>query len=377
MIKKVSIIFCCFVLCLSSMGFAPAESETISSKARILMDYHTGKVLSECNSKAHLPIASVTKLTTMLLCFEALERGELSLEESLTASEYASSMGGSQVFIDANADYSVLSLLHAVAIASANDASVVLAERIAGSEENFVSLMNERVVKLGGQDTNYTNCTGLPSPMAFSCAYDVALVMREVVKHDLFHQISTIKLEDFSHPSGRTTQMANTNKLLSTYAFCDGGKTGSTNEAKFCMSATAIKGDMRLISVVLGASSSALRFSAVKSMFEWGFSNFTTKKVLPIEEHGVSVRMAKSQAKCVPVCEFVVTLLKNEDVPYCVTFTFDDLSAPLASGEKVGKAIITENGVVIDEIDLVLVSDVEALGIFDLVRHISKQILHE
>ncbi len=372
MLKRIATIFCCLILCVSSFGFAPAENN-FSGKARILMDYHTGQILREYNSKNHLPIASVTKLTTMLLCFEALDRGELALDESVEASAYASSMGGSQVFIDAGSSYTVESLLHAVAIASANDASVALAERIAGSEENFVELMNERVRSLGGNDTHYTNCTGLPSPMAFSCAFDVALVMRELLSHEHYFAISAIKLEDFSHPSGRITQMANTNKLLSSYPFCDAGKTGSTNEAKFCMSATAQKGDMRLISVVLGADSSALRFGTVKSMFDWGFANFVTKKVLPIEEHNVSVRLAKSPAKCVPVREFVVTLLKNEEVAYDVAFSFDSLVAPLVSGEKVGKAVITQNGVVVDEIDLVLISDVEALTIFDLVREIASQ----
>ena len=371
MLRKLSAIFCCVLMSFSFFGFAPAPTE--GGKAQVLMDYHTGEVLSERNFKAHLPIASVTKLTTLLLCFEAVDRGELNLDEEVCASEYASGMGGSQVFIDANSNYKVLSLLHAVAIASANDASVALAERIAGSEDAFVSLMNERVVSLGGNDTHYTNCTGLPSAMAFSCAYDVALVMREVLTHDLYYEISQIKLEDFLHPSGRTTQMANTNKLLSTYPFCDGGKTGSTSEAKFCMSATAHKGDMRLISVVLGAENSAARFASCKSMLEWGFANFTTQNVLTSEPMDIEVHLAKTSAQCVPTKPFVVTVLKNESLNYKVDTEFFGLRAPLKRGDVVGKAIITQDGVVCAEIDLVLVADVDALGLFDLFKEISSK----
>ena len=372
MFRKLSAIFCCFTLCISFWGFAPAGEDC--AKATLLMDYHTGQVLSEHNSKAHLPIASVTKLTTLLLCFEALEKGELSLDEELLASQHASSMGGSQVFIDENSSYNVLALLHAVAIASANDASVVLAERIAGSEDAFVSLMNDRVLALGGQDTHYTNCTGLPSPNAFSCAFDVALVMREVLNYPLYFEISQIRLEDFSHPSGRQTQMSNTNKLLSRYAFCDGGKTGSTSEAKFCMCATAHKSDMRLISVVLGADSSSLRFDQCVSMFDWGFNNFVSTRLLNSDDVlDVPVRLAKNMAQCSPNRSYYVTTLKGEDTPYSVDYSFCSLVAPLSKGDIVGKAIISNNGIVCAEIDLVLLDNVSELSVTDLFRAISRE----
>ena len=369
--KKIVSIFCCLVLCIFSFGFAPIKSEP-KFKASILVDCASNQVLSEQNSLSHLPIASVTKLTTLLLCFEAIEHGELSIDEQIVASEYASSMGGSQVFIDANSSYSVLSLLHALVIASANDACVVLAERIAGSEESFVELMNNKVDFLGGKNTHYTNCTGLPSPSAFSCAHDVALVMTEVVKYPLYFEISKIKLEDFSHPSGRTTQMANTNKLLSTYAFCDGGKTGFTNEAKFCMCATAVKQGMRLISVVLGAESSAVRFDSCKSFFDWGFNSFSTHNLVSIDNYldVPNIHLAKEKAQCVPVKSYSVTLLKNEENPYVVDYTFAPLSAPLIKGDIVGKAVIKKGSVVCAEIDLVLVSDVPALTILDLSKRI-------
>ena len=344
-----------------------------NGKASILVDYGTGQILSESNPTEHLPIASVTKLTTLLLTFEAIANNELQLDEILTASENAAGMGGSQVFIDANSDYTVENLLHAIIISSANDASVMIAERLGGSEEGFVALMNERVKELGAQNTNYTNCTGLPSANAYSCANDVALVMREVVKYPLYFEISKIWMEDFQHPSGRTTEMANTNKLLRSYSNCDAGKTGSTNEAGYCMSATAKKGDMRLISVVLGAKDSKSRFAACTEMFNWGFANYDSVKLIDstqMLENIPAVNKAKSDVIFKPQEDYFVLTKKGENSNIAINYEYNKLVAPIPMNAVVGKIVLTDNNKVIKEINIVAANNVESKSYKDTLHDI-------
>lgn len=374
--------FCAFALVLSLSNFCCSLDTEVfgatspASKARILMEYGTGEVLEEYNSTEHLPIASVTKLTTLLLAFEAIEAGKLELEQSLVASENAAGMGGSQVFIDAGADYTVKNLLHAVIISSANDASVVLAEAIAGSEDAFVDMMNKKVASLGGKDTNYTNCTGLPSAMAFSCANDVALVMREVISHPLYFEISGIWMEDFVHPSGRITQMANTNKLLRSYQGCDAGKTGSTAEAGYCMSATAKRSDMRLIAVVLGAENSKDRFKECATLLDYGFANYSSECILDCQQAvdiPLNINKAKNGSAIKPKESYYVLNKKGEDKNIEVNYVLDTLSAPLSKGTVVGRAIVTQGNVVIAEIDLVLEEDVAEKSFWDEVQSITSE----
>ncbi len=375
LIMLMAIIFATGITIFLSPQTAFAIDTKHTAKAEVLMDYGTGQVLCERNSQEHLPIASVTKLTTLLLAFEALERGELQLDQKLTASEKAGGMGGSQVFIDAGAEYTVENLLHAIIISSGNDASVMIAEALAGSEANFVTIMNERVQELGGKNTNYGNCTGLPCATAYSCANDVALVMREVLSHPIYYEISGIWMEDFVHPSGRITQMANTNKLLRSYSGCDAGKTGSTSEAGFCMSASALRGDMRLISVVLGAENSKARFSECASLLDYGFDNFVAQNVLSSSEDltiSPDIRNAKNSPQIRAEKSYQTINKRTQEQTLEVNYILEPLSAPLRQGDVVGKAVITDNGVVVAEINLILANDVEAKSIIDHVRTITQ-----
>ena len=375
--KKISIsIFALLLLVLipflNVYGFVKAD-EKLNCKANLLMDFGTGEILSENNSTKHLPIASVTKLTTLLLAFEALESGKLSLDQKLIASENASGMGGSQVFIDANADYTVENLLHAIVISSANDACVVIAEEIGGSEQGFVDMMNDKAKSLGAMDTNYTNCTGLPSATAYSCAKDVALIMREVLNYPKYFEISKIWMEDFEHPSGRVTEMANTNKLLRSYKACDAGKTGSTNEAGFCMSASAKKGDTRLIAVVLGAENSKARFGACADMFDWGFANFVSTKIIDSNEiisDIPQIAKAKNNAEFVASEDYFALCKKGEDAGIQVNYEYMKTTAPISQGEIVGKIILTKNNVVVKEIDIISNNEVQKKGFKDTISDI-------
>ena len=364
------------VFCVPSYNRAFAETIDSSARAEILLDFGTGKVLSEKDSHTHLPIASVTKLMTLLLAFEAIDRGEMTLDQKLVASETASGMGGSQVFIDAGAEYEVSALLHAIAISSANDVSVMIAENLAGSEQNFVEMMNKRVKELGGNDTNYGNCTGLPCATAFSCAFDVALVMRQVLTHPIYYEISGIWMEDFAHPSGRVTQMANTNKLLRSYGGCDAGKTGSTSEAGFCLSASALRGDMRLIAVVLGAENSKARFNECAKLLDYGFDNYVSQCVLSkgtdLDNLLLDVRNAKNIPQIRAELDYFSVGKRGEEKTLDVAYEVNVIVAPLSAGDVVGKAIVTDNGVVLTEINLILANDVEAMSIYDNIRAIAQ-----
>ncbi len=371
---------CCFTVVVLAVLFciptvqAPFAQMQGSSKAQILMDYGTGEVMSETNSREKLPIASVTKLTTLLLAFEAIERGDLDLDKKLTASQTAAGMGGSQVFIDLGGEYSVQSLLHAIIISSANDASVMIAEELAGTEQNFVDKMNARVTELGGKNTNYGNCTGLPCATAYSCAYDVALVMRAVLSHSLYFEMSNIWMEDFAHSSGRVTQMANTNKLLRTYNGCDAGKTGSTSEAGFCLCASAKRGDMRLISVVLGAPDSKARFAESAALLDYGFDNFVSNSIMSstdVIDADFAVPNSKNSPVISPAESFSTINKRGEEKNLDIHYEFAPIKAPLSAGSVVGKAIISDDGIVVKEIDLVLQNDLIKNSLWDNIRSIT------
>lgn len=364
-------------ICCSSTPAIVYASNEISSKSACLVDFGSQEVLFEKNSHAKVPIASMVKMMTILLTVEDIESGELKLDDMVTTSENASGMGGSQVFIDTYVEYSVEDLLKSVIIASANDASVALAEHISGSEINFVKRMNKRANELSMNDTHYVNCTGLPAPEGYSSAYDSAIVLGELCKHEIYHNYSTIWMEDLIHPSGRKTGLTNTNRLIRYYSGCDGGKTGSTNEAGCCLSATAKRDDMRLIAVIVGAKDSQTRFNECSQLFNYGFGNF--ENICLINEADVvgqssMVKGKKQQIDVYPSQNYTVLIKKNEENPYKVDYDYSkSIKAPLNQGDVVGKIVVSKNGVVTKEIDLVIRDSVEKLGYIDTLRKITEK----
>ena len=238
----------------TSVCEAATDFKTVG-KSAYMVDYATDTVLYARNENERLPIASMVKIMTSLLTLEAVERGDISLDDDVEISQNSASMGGSQVFLDAGTTHKAGELLKTVIVASANDSCVALAEHISGSVENFVAKMNARAKELGMNDTSFKNCTGLPAAESFSSAKDVSVMFRQLVKHKEYFEYAKIWLEDYKHPDGRTTTITNTNKLVRFYQGCDGGKTGFTSEAKFCLCATAKKSDMRVVAVVIGAES--------------------------------------------------------------------------------------------------------------------------
>ena len=255
--------------------------------AMLLAEADSGQVIFQMNADSPRPVASVTKVMTILLTLEALDAGRLTPEQLVTVSQSAAGMGGSQVLLDVNERQTVDTLLRCMIVGSANDAAVALAEAMYGSEALCVDAMNRRAAELGMADTHFENCTGLPAAGQHTTARDVAVMSRQVFAHPHYFDHSAIWMEDIDHGDGRLTQLVNTNKLLRLCDGCDGGKTGSTKEAGYCVSATARRGDMRLVAVVLGAESGKARFAIAREMLEYGFANY---RRYPVAVRGTKVR---------------------------------------------------------------------------------------
>lgn len=328
------------------------EAETLSPacKAAYLCDFDSNTQVYAKNETKRLPIASMCKIMTLLLTFEAVDRGELAYDEMITVSEHASGMGGSQVFLGANLSYRADELMKSVTVCSANDSCVALAERVAGNESAFIERMNERAKELGAENTLFANCTGLPKDPQYSCAKDVSVMLRELIKHQKYFEFSKVWLEDFAHPDGRTTQMTNTNKLIRFYDGCDGGKTGFTNEAGSCLAATAKRGDTRLISVVIGAESSKVRNAAVSGLFDYAFNCYENKKILESgQEIELRAEVCGSKTKDISVvAENTLSVFGkkgssgNVSVDYALN---EELKAPVQQGDEVGTAVLYVDGV--------------------------------
>ncbi len=358
----------CFLFVPTATASASSDLD-ISSKSGLLMDFASGEILFDKDSKTHLPVASMVKMMTILISLEEYELGNVALDTLISTTENASGMGGSQVFIDPYVEYSFEDLLKSVIMASANDASVALAEFFNGNEKSFTNRMNKRAKELGMNDTNYVNCTGLPAPEQYSCANDCAVLMREILKYDLYHKYSTIWMDELVHPSGRKTELINTNKLIRYFEGCDSGKTGSTSEAGSCLTASAKRGDMRLISVIVGAANSKTRFNESSLLLNYGFSNFENKflvdETLPIAN--LEVMKGKSENCDVYASEnYVVIVKKGDSTTYSTSINLPEkLNAPLKSGNKVGNVKVTKDGNVVKEIDLIVKEDIDRNSYFD------------
>ena len=372
---------CVIASCGAMCGFtteAKAVTQLTSGcKSAYLIDYNTGECIYQENETTRMPIASVCKVMTLTLCFDAIEQGKLSLDEKVTASENAAGMGGSQVFLDGGSEYTVDQLIKSIVVCSANDSCVAMSERIAGGEEEFVAQMNKKATELGCNDTLFANCTGLPKEPQYSCARDVALMFRNLIRHTEYFNYSKVWLEDFVHPGDRTTSMTNTNKLIRRYAFCDGGKTGFTNEAGFCLAATAIKNNLRLVSVVLGASSSDDRFDSTVKMFDFGFANYKNKIVLDGEvtlNDEFTVRGGRKETFAVRPerNSYVFSAIDgNPEITHNV-IAFD-VKAPVALDQVVGQIEVYKDGVLTDTVNVVAAETVEKATFVDYFRKSARE----
>ncbi len=352
------------LLLLASLA-APAAAEDLAVEAQscLLMEKTTGQVLYAVNEHEQLEPASVTKVMTLLLVMEAIDSGSLGYDDVVTASAYASSMGGSQIWLKENEQMTVEELLKAVCVASANDASVALAEHIAGSAEAFVEKMNQRAAELGMADTHFVNPTGLPAEGHVTSAYDIALMSRELILHHPdIRRFTTIWMDTLRDGE---FGLSNTNKLIRYYEGATGLKTGSTDSALYCLSATAERDGMELIAVILKSPTSDKRFEGAKALLNYGFAAYGLAEVAPEEPLApIPVRLGTAAAVLVRL-EGAEALLVARDKMGALevrTQLETELSAPVEKGEQVGTLTVTSGGEVLARLPLVAAETVERLS---------------
>lgn len=327
---------------------APLEENVpveLSCPSAILIEASTGQVIFEKNADEQRPVASVTKIMTILLTLEAIEQKAVSVDDQVMVSQNAAGMGGSQALLDANQPYALGELLKSTIVASANDAAVALAEHIAGAQEVFVQRMNARAKELGLENTNYVNCTGLPVEGQHTTARDVATLSRQLDRFPLYYKYSTIWMDTIAHKGGRVTELTNTNRLIRFYENCDGYKTGSTNEAKYCVSASAKRGGLRLIAVVLGAPGGQVRFDEARKMLDYGFANYQMSKVVgegADMDMQVAVKMGLKDSVGVLAGEEISMLLKKgEESALSIEVALPEtITAPVQKGEAIGEITV-------------------------------------
>ena len=347
---------------------ARAEGLELTAPSAVLMEASTGRVLFEKDPHALRSCASITKVMTLCLVFEALDNGRLSLDQTLTASAHAASMGGSDIWLEEGEAMSVDDLIKATVIMSANDAAVVLAEAVSGSEEAFVAQMNEKAQQLGMNDTVFKNCNGLDEEGHVTSAYDVALMSRELIRHE---KVFDYTLTWMDSVRGGETQLVNTNKLIRSYPGITGLKTGTTGQAGSCITATAERNGLSLIAVVLGADSTDHRFQDAAALLDYGFAGW--KATVPESPALEPVPVARGMEPQVePVLGEMPTLLlkAGEAGEVETTVTYEELTAPVTRGDVIGQVTCTVDGSVMAQVDITAGEDVAQVTFFGVLSHL-------
>ncbi len=362
------------------INYVKAEEESIKTtgKSVVLLEATTGKVIYEKNKDEKLMMASITKIMTLILIFEALDEGKIKLEDSVSVSEYAASMGGSQVYLEPNETQTVNDMIKCISIASANDASVAMSEYIAGSESEFVNRMNEKAKELGMVNTHFMNCCGLDDDIDvgqhYSSAYDVALMSRELItKHPQISDYSTVWMDSIIHTTKKGQSefgLTNTNKLIRSYNGITGLKTGSTSKAKYCLSATAKRNGMDMIAVVMAAESPKDRFGDAARLLDYGFANCELyldeekdNVIAPLEVTGGKAEMVPASMKD-PFSYVCVQEESPEFIQKKVTY-LEQIVAPIKKGDKLGEIQYYLSGKQIGSKDIVAMEEIEKAYYFD------------
>ena len=367
MFKKVIIsTTLCFALMLTvvfPVRVNAVSADSIPAPSAVLMETSTGKILFEKNSHEQRPCASVTKIMTLLLVFEAIDSGKLSLDDTITASEHASSMGGSDIWLETGETMSTDDMIKATVVASANDAAVALAEHISGSEDAFIEQMNKRAKELKMNDTVFKNCNGLDEDGHVTSAYDVAIMSRELMKHEKIFDYTSIWLDNLR--DGKT-QIVNTNKLLKTYNGITGLKTGTTNDAGCCMSASAKRGDVSLVAVVLGCKTGKERFSDAAALLDYGFANISVKELKLPDDMPLELKVDGGMEKTVKLnCDssskVVVDKSNNVEIKTSIDLP-ESVTAPIKENQKLGTLTYSIDGKTVKTCDITAADSVEEVS---------------
>ncbi|QQE81285.1 D-alanyl-D-alanine carboxypeptidase [Alicyclobacillus sp. SO9] len=341
------------------------------------MDFATKKVLFEKDANKELPMASITKIMTMLLAMEAIEKGQLKLTDTITASEHAASMGGSQIFLEPGEKMSLNDMMKGIAMASANDACVAIAEHMAGTESEFVKKMNQRAKELGMNHTHFVNCNGLPAEHHYSSAKDVAVMSRALLQHQQITKWTSVYSDYLRENSSHPLWLVNTNKLVRFYDGMDGLKTGYTSEAKYCLSATAKRKGFRVIAVAMGEPKITIRNREITQMLDWTFGQYTSKILYQPQQvirqvrvpHGVPERVSIQTSDTVGVIH-----KKGEKPNYKTQVELNKLKAPIKAGQKVGTLKIVNDDDVVASATLVSAQSVRKANLFESIGQTTKHL---
>ena len=368
-----------FTLSVSGPALATEKTNTNTTelapnaKSAILIEMNTGSVIYEKNKDEQLSPASMTKIMTMLLIMEALDKKQITMDEKVRASEYAASMGGSQIFLEPGEEMTVEQLLRGIAIGSGNDASVAMAEKLAGSEEEFVKLMNKKAAELGLKDTKFQNATGLPVQEHYSTAHDMAVMARELLKHEEITKFTSLYESYLRENTDKKFWLVNTNRLVKFYPGVDGLKTGFTHDAKYCLTATAKKDNMRVIAVVFGAANPKERNAQVTQMLDYAFAKYQSRQVYKKNMPLAMLTIEKGQKKKVSLVtsEPVSLLSKKGEEKLNIRpkiILNKDVQAPVKKGEQLGTVQMLLGDKIVSETPLIASEDVKRATWFDLYK---------
>lgn len=368
------------VICLLPVKSNAEENLLKNAKSGILVEQSTGEILYEKNKDEQVSIASLTKMVVQIIVLENIENGNLKWDEIVTASSNAAGMGGTQIWLTAGEKMSVEDLFKGMSMASANDATVALAERIAGTESAFVNLMNEKVKKLGLKNTVFKNCTGLDENGHFSSAYDLAVIARELLKHDEILKYSSVYEDYIRKDTPNKYWLVNTNKLVRFYEGADGLKTGFTDAAGYTMTVTAKRGDLRLIAIVLGENDSKVRNQETTDLLDYGFNTYKIDLIKKKDEVIDKIRLDKASVDEIDiVTKEDITILNKKSsasINYDTKITLNDIKIPLQQGSKVGKIDVIYNGKIIKSSDLVVKESVRKVNFFKYIYENLKDIVN-
>ena len=367
--KKILFVFI-FIFSFINSVYAQDLKLTENAKSSILIEASTGEIIHAKNENEKLAPASMTKIMSLILIMEEIEKGNLKLDEIITVSENASKMGGSQIYLEAGEKMSVDDLLKGICVGSANDAVVALAERISGSEKAFVDKMNQKAKQLGLKNTNFKNSTGLDTANHYSSAYDMAYMARELVRHDKILEYSGIYETYLRQNTNKKFWLVNTNKLIKTYDKMDGLKTGFTKEAGYCLTATAKKNDLRLIGVIMGEETSKIRNEEMTKMLDYGFNSYSVNKLLSKEQKVGELKNDKSNLTKVNIIpkEDINILNKKGNKKRSLTYKLNIVKnkLPVKKGDTIGYLDIIENGKKLYKIDVTVENDLKKANIIEL-----------
>ena len=379
LILSITLFFSAFPMLVFALNDPATDNLATNAKSALIMEASTGKIVFEKNIHERYAPASMTKMMSLLLIMENIEEGKLSLDEEITTSAHASSMGGSQIFLQVGEKMSVRDLIRGIAIASGNDATVALAEKIGGTEEGFVKMMNDKAKALGLKNTNFKNAVGLDEENHYSSAYDMAVIASNLVKHEKILEYTGTYEGYLREGTDRKFWLVNTNKLVRFYQGVDGLKTGYTNEAGYCLTATAKKDNMRLITVVMGYPTANQRNSETSAMLDYGFNSYYIENLISTKTSLGKIELLKGDIQNVDIIplESVNILNKKTDSKRNVDYRIETykVEAPIKVGDVVGKLKVIENDKVINEIDLTVSENVKKANLFKLYYRYLEMIL--